>query len=134
MESCPPAAAQPASSRKIHCFALIGWKLKAKNGMAQTQVNAEKNITISGPRSPLRLICRTNVYAAPAPRPPSTPASEGRLAMPAVGRTTNTAPINAARTLRMSTFFGYSRRMSMEKRMAKNGESLLSILASAMPM
>ena len=39
-------------------FALIGWKLKAKNGMAQTQVNAEKNITISGPRSPLRLICR----------------------------------------------------------------------------
>jgi hypothetical protein len=61
------------------------------------------------------------------------PTRAGSERMPAEGLATKAAPINAKRTLSHSIRLGFSPRIKMDMRMAKKGESLLSMLASAIP-
>ena len=93
--------------------------------------NSENTIIITGPRSPLMPSLRTYVYAAPAPKPDSSPAKAGMLAIPAVGFITSTAPKNATATIAHSFLVAFSFRMIADIIIAKNGDILLSTLASA---
>ena len=100
-------------------------------GAVQSSVNAENAKTMSTPRSPCFESFRTYVYAVPAQNPEPRPTRAGRLAMPAVGLMTNSAPMNAMSTETRSTRFGRSFRMKYDMMMAKKGLILFKMLESA---
>ena len=68
----------------------------------------------------------------PAPIPPKKPARAGRKGVSwKPGFMMQRLPRKATTTAPICTASGFSRRSQTEKRMAKKGESLLSMLASA---
>ena len=66
-------------------------------------------------------------------KPPRIPMRAGKEMMPEEGFATKAAPIKASTTLIHSIRLGFSPRMKIDIRIAKKGDSLLSILASAIP-
>ena len=73
----------------------------------------------------------TKVYAVPAPKPPRTPNSAGiSSGLSKLGFIINILPANAVQTPIICTSFGFSFNRNTEKIIAKNGDNLLSILAS----
>ena len=89
-------------------------------------------MTITGPLSPCLPSFRTNVYATPAPKPPITPIMALKNCTFIDGFTTKTAPINAVTTHNHSVLFAFSLSTKYDMIMAKNGDNLFRILASAM--
>ena len=89
-------------------------------------------MTITGPLSPCLPSFRTNVYATPAPKPPITPIKAFKNCIFMDGFTTKTAPINAVTTHSHSVLFAFSLSTKYDMIMAKNGDNLFRILASAM--
>ena len=75
---------------------------------------------------------RTKVYAAPAPIPPAKPISEGTSSIfEKVGRIMKRLPQKASITAATCAGEAFSFRIIIENTTAKNGDSLLSIEASA---
>ena len=74
---------------------------------------------------------RTAVYAAPAPMPPSRPISAGKASDEKPGLTISILPPNAARTARYCQTFARSFSSTSENRIAKNGDILFRMFASA---
>ena len=96
MPTCPPAAPTPTRIKHIHCFAVMGVKLKIKNGAVQITEKSEKKNTVNVPFSPLFAMCLTQVYAAPAATPPKNPATLGKSStFERVGLITKSDPANA---------------------------------------
>ena len=88
-------------------------------------------MTITGVRSPVRPSFLTNEYATPAPRPPRIPVIPYIKLTLKEGFTTKSEPANVAETISHSKASALSSRTYCEAIIAKNGESLLSIFASA---
>ena len=94
--------------------------------------NSEKQITITGVAAPFLVALLTKAYAHPAPNPPYKPINEGTSTMfCGVGLIIKSAPAKAIIVAITSVFEGFSFRSGMDKIIAKNGESLFSIFASA---
>ena len=132
MENWPNVAAAPAAIRHNNCFGSRGAKLTMIKGRVTRQEKAEKQRTIIGVLSPFLVAFLTNTYAVPAPNPPYRPISAGIVCrLLPVGLTISIAPAKAIRTAMMSRLFGFSYKMGIDNNMAKKGDSLLSMLASA---
>ncbi len=96
------------------------------------QENAEKKRTINGPFTPFVPRIRTYVYAIPAPIPPRSPIKAGSAVTEAKpGLITNKLPIKAIHTQLAANGCIFSFRSRNENKMAKNGDSLFKIDASA---
>ena len=105
-----------------------------KNGKVTIHENNEKKNTITGVLVPLLVSFRTNTYAVPAPNPPNKPIRAGKTAVKdPVGRMINKAPIKATTVVKISNLDGISFSINIERMIAKNGESLFNMLASAIP-
>ena len=101
-------------------------------GNVSMQENKEKHITMTGVEAPLPVAFLTKAYAVPAPKPPYSPIKAGTSSiLPGVGLKIRSAPVNAMIVAMISVFDGLSLSSGIETSIAKNGDNLLSILASA---
>ncbi len=101
-------------------------------GPIAKQENAEKKKTMNDPGTPRLPRSRTMVYATPAAKPPIRPTKAGKMAIFApVGLITRSAPTNAATTTPIWNGRNLSPSIAAPNSIAKKGDILLSMVASA---